>query len=97
MKTSDELPTDFWKKTILDIKDYIGSYFLRFYGGEPFLRTDLLELTNFCLRNNIPTLITTNGTLIDQTVANELAKNRVVLINISLDGFKAEAATTLNG
>jgi MoaA/NifB/PqqE/SkfB family radical SAM enzyme len=97
MKTSDELPTDFWKKAILDIKDYIGSYFLRFYGGEPFLRTDLLELTNFCLRNNIPTLITTNGTLIDQTVANELAKNRVVLINISLDGFKAEAATTLNG
>jgi MoaA/NifB/PqqE/SkfB family radical SAM enzyme len=91
------LSTDSWKKIILDLRGYIGPFFLRFYGGEPFCRDDFLELINFCYKNGVAVLITTNGTLIDKKASVELAKNKVFLINISLDGFKAETHDRLRG
>ena len=93
----DELQADTWEKILLNIKRAIGPYYVRFYGGEPFVRMDFLELVDFCSRHDILTLITTNGTLINKTVANELVKREVALINISLDGFKPETHDTLRG
>ena len=92
-----ELSTELWKKIILDIKSYIGSYFIRFYGGEPFCRNDFLELINFCSHNDIATLITTNGTLNDKSIAQRLAKEQLALINISLDGINPETHDALRG
>jgi len=93
----EDLPTNAWKKIILDIRNYVGPYFLRFYGGEPFCRGDLLELIDFCSRNNISSLITTNGTLITQGLARELEKNKLALMQISLDGFRPETHDKLRG
>ncbi|MFH1760153.1 MAG: radical SAM protein [bacterium] len=93
----NELSTDCWKKIILDLKNFIGPCFLRFYGGEPFYRKDFLELINFCHRNDTAVLITTNGTLINESVAGELVKNKVFLVNISLDGFKPQTHDRLRG
>ena len=42
-------------------------------------------------------MITTNGTLINQKVADELASNKVFLINISLDGFRPQTHDKLRG
>ncbi len=97
MSCQNELTTDEWKKIILDIKNFIGPYFLRFYGGEPFCRDDFLELLNFCSKNNIYNLITTNATLITEPTAKELLKNKIVLIHISIDGFKPETHDRLRG
>lgn len=94
---NSELSTDAWKKIILDLINFIGPCFLRFYGGEPFYRDDFLELINFCHRNGARVLITTNGTLINKSVAGELARNKVFLINISIDGFKAQTHDRLRG
>jgi MoaA/NifB/PqqE/SkfB family radical SAM enzyme len=91
------LTTGEWKKIILDMKNYVGLYFLRFYGGEPFCRADLLDIINFCSRNEISCLITTNGTYIDGSVARELIRNRLTLINISLDGMRPETHDRLRG
>lgn len=96
-KSPKELPTETWKNIILDIKNTVGPCFVRFYGGEPFYRADLLELIHFCHRNNTIPLITTNGTLINRNTAEELEKNKVRLVNISIDGFKAETHDKLRG
>jgi len=96
-ESANELSTDTWKNIILDIKNYIGPYFVRFDGGEVFCRQDFLELVNFCSENDIYTLITTNGTLIDESVARELLKNKIALIHISLDGFRPETHDRLRG
>jgi MoaA/NifB/PqqE/SkfB family radical SAM enzyme len=93
----EELPTEFWKKTISSIRQYIGPYCIRFYGGEPFCRKDLLELLDYCSERDVITSITTNGTLIDQKIAKSLVKSRVSLINISLDGNKPETHDDLRG
>lgn len=93
----EELSTGVWKKIILDTRNYIGSYFVRFYGGEPFCRSDLLELISFCSKNDVCSFITTNGTFMDKAMASELAKSQVGLINISLDGIKPETHDKLRG
>jgi MoaA/NifB/PqqE/SkfB family radical SAM enzyme len=94
---AEDLSTEFWKDTILQIKKNIGPYCIRFYGGEPFCRADLLELLAFCWQNKIITSITTNGTFIDQPVAQALIQAGVALINISLDGYKASTHDYLRG
>lgn len=97
IRHSRELPEEIWKKIIIDIKKCTGPYFLRFYGGEPFMRKDFLSLIRFCSQNEIISLITTNGTLIDSGIAKELARNNIALINISLDGFKEATHDRLRG
>ena len=67
-----ELPTNFWKNMISDIRKYIGPFYIRFYGDEPFCRKDLLELVDFCSKRDIITSITTNGTLIDEKITVNL-------------------------
>ncbi|MFH1519718.1 MAG: radical SAM protein [Candidatus Omnitrophota bacterium] len=96
-KPRPELSTEQWKRIILDVKKYIGPYFIRFYGGEPFCRKDLLELLEFCDINGLPAFITTNGTCIDRSVAQKLAQFNVLSVNISLDGHKPEIHDRLRG
>jgi len=97
LKNVEELGLDEWKSAILNIKEYIGPYFIRFYGGEPFLNSYFIELLDFCFRLNIGTSITTNGTLIDENVARVLVSKHVMQLNISLDGFKPETHDRLRG
>lgn len=95
--SAGELTTEEWKRILLDLRKTIGPFIVRFYGGEPFLRDDLMELIEFCTVNQIIVLITTNGTLIDEPIAKRLKENNIALINISLDGRKAETHDTLRG
>ena len=97
VQTADELSTSSWEKIFLEIKEYVGPYFLRFYGGEPFCRRDLFELINFCSSHGIHSLITTNGTFIDKEVAHQLIREKVLLINISIDGARPETHDRLRG
>lgn len=91
-----ELDTDQWKKIFLDVKKFLGPYFLRFYGGEPFLRKDILDLLHFCTDQNIKTIVTTNGTLIGSEEIAALIKNKT-FVQISLDGIYQRTHDYLRG
>ena len=93
----DELTTQRWKEIIDDIKGTIGPFFLRFYGGEPFLRKDLLELMEYARKRGIAVMATTNGTLIDEHVAGELHRIGLLLLNISMDGLSEDSQDRLRG
>lgn len=58
-------------------------------GGEPLMRDDLFEIINYAKNYNIRTTISTNGTLIDKKTAQNLKKNGVNYVGISLDGIGA--------
>jgi MoaA/NifB/PqqE/SkfB family radical SAM enzyme len=94
---AEELSTAFWKKTIKNIYNTIGPYCIRFYGGEPFCRSDLLELLAYCNDLNIITSITTNGTFIDDKTAANLNRLNVSLVNVSLDGYLESTHDYLRG
>jgi mycofactocin radical SAM maturase len=70
---------------VIDALAAMKVFQLNIGGGEPFLRNDFLELMDYAHQRGIVTCISTNGTLIDKTVARRL-DNKLVYIQVSLDG-----------
>jgi radical SAM protein with 4Fe4S-binding SPASM domain len=59
-------------------------------GGEPLIRPDLFELTRRAVALGIPVALATNGTLVDETLAEKIAASGIRRVSISLDGAKAD-------
>lgn len=62
---------------------------LQLAGGEPFLRRDIFELIDLAKKLGFGVSILTNGTLISDSIADEIANARVDLVQISLEGGEA--------
>jgi len=82
----DELTTAEAKAFIDDLADF-GVPVLLFSGGEPLLRDDLFALGAYAVARGIRTVISTNGTLIDRTVARRIKEAGFSYVGISLDGI----------
>ena len=80
-----ELTTDEAKAMIDDLAS-ISARALVMTGGEPLLRADVPSLLEHASRKGIPTILSTNGTLIDPAMARRLAETGLDSIRISVDG-----------
>ena len=66
-------------------------------GGEPLLRTDFAEISRFCREHYTGTLtLMTNGTLIDENNASELA-SIFDSFDISIDGYDEYTCSMIRG
>lgn len=81
-----ELSTDDCKKIINEIAGF-GVPLIIFSGGEPLMRKDIFELADHAKKRGIKVVLSTNGTLIDEKIVNDLKVFDYV--GISLDGIKA--------
>lgn len=80
-----ELSTEDCKKIINELAEFRVPLIL-FSGGEPLLREDIFELAKYAKEREIKTVLSTNGTLIDETISEKL---RIFdYVGISLDGVK---------
>jgi mycofactocin radical SAM maturase len=70
---------------------------VNFGGGEPFIRPDFEQILAACHSRGIMTCISTNGTLITPELVARLASNRLVAIQVSLDGAKRETCDAVRG
>ncbi len=87
-----ELNTNEALKLIDNLCDF-GVSVIDFSGGEPLLRKDLELLALRAKDYGVYTILSTNGTLIDDQRAKRLSK-AFDIINISLDGFEETHDTT---
>ncbi|MCX7918285.1 MAG: radical SAM protein [bacterium] len=83
----DDLDYTVVDRILKEAKD-LGIYFITISGGEPFYWQHILEM--FQAHNDMFFQVYTNGTLIDQTMAEKLAKLGNVLPAISVEGFEKE-------
>lgn len=60
-------------------------------GGEPLFRPDIYEIARYATGAGLPVALATNGTLIDDAVAEKIKASGVQRVSISFDG--ADAAT----
>jgi len=60
-----------------------------FSGGEPLVRPDLLDLIGYAVSKGLRITLSTNGTLIDETIAAKLKALNLTYVGISLDGIGA--------
>jgi radical SAM protein with 4Fe4S-binding SPASM domain len=82
---------------ILDeIKD-AGCLWLLLTGGEPLLRTDLLDIYTYAKRKGFLLTLFTNGTLITPHIADVLCEWRPFNIEITLYGYSQETYERITG
>lgn len=85
------------KRILKDLRGWLGPFRLVFTGAEPFLRKDIIEILKFASKNNIYTVITSNGWLVDEKLAREIVLSGLDVINVSLDGANSKTHDFLRG
>src|SRR5712691_13281907 len=58
--------------------------------GEPFMDAKIFDRIEYCERHGISTLLSTNGTLLDEATAAKLLASRLEHITLSFDGASKE-------
>jgi len=91
-ETAATVPYDYADRVVGEVHDLFGSRFVTISGGEPFMyRSQGRTLADiFRKYNDMFFLVYTNGTLIDDRTAGELASLGNVTPAISVEGFEAQ-------
>lgn len=89
-KLPKELTTREWKMTILELRKWLGTFYLNIGGGEPFLRKDIFEIIEFANNLGIITDVTTNGSLLDKKKIKKIINSHLSKIIFSLEGVRRE-------
>lgn len=96
-KNGFELSTHQWTNLIKQLKAWIPHLYLRFYGGEPLVRSDFFDLLFYCKQIGVKTCLTSNGYAIDQKTADEMIRAQLGQITLSLDGYSEKTHDFLRG
>jgi MoaA/NifB/PqqE/SkfB family radical SAM enzyme len=80
---AQEMSTDDWKKFIRRMAPFCPHFY--FFGGEPFLRKDLLELVRYAHERNVVTMVNTNGHFLCGR-GRAIIRSGMDYIMVSLDG-----------
>ncbi len=86
--------------SVIDKIHQAGTLWLSLSGGEVFLREDFLDIYTYARRKGFLITILTNGTLIDESIADYLAHLPPYCIDITLNGITEEvfeAVTQVDG
>ncbi|MFQ5925104.1 MAG: radical SAM protein, partial [Dehalococcoidia bacterium] len=86
LSSPGEMDTEEGKAFICDLAAF-GVPVLLFSGGEPLLREDIFELAGFAKEQGMRPALSTNGTLITQSVAERIHRVSFSEVGISLDGI----------
>jgi 12,18-didecarboxysiroheme deacetylase len=82
-----ELSLDEGKALIDDLAEF-GSPVILFSGGEPLIRSDILDLIRYAAGKGLRAVVSTNGTLITPKLAEQLKEIGLSYVGISLDGLE---------
>lgn len=88
------------KERLLDLFEEADKYRvhrLSLTGGEPLIREDFFEVLDGFCKYKFATIINTNGTLIDDSVAKKLKKYSIDRICVSLDGSTESKHDSIRG
>jgi hypothetical protein len=96
-KKKKELGSEQWLSIVLRLRNWLGPFRLDISGGEPFIRNDLFEILEFCHKNQISPVVTTNATLLDKEMIDRLSEIDSLTLNISLDGIYQQTHDYLRG
>lgn len=84
-RVKKELTTDEWFNVIEQIPFYS---FVTLVGGEPLIREDFCEILEKTAKKTLGKVnVVTNGTLINDKIINSFINSKMLLLNVSLDGW----------
>lgn len=93
-------PLDLPKSVALNLIDQISQYaspILVLSGGEPLYRADIFDLARHATSRGLRVALATNGTLINEEIAEKIRDSGIVRVAISLDGADARTHDAFRG
>lgn len=81
----NELRTDEVKRVLDEIAS-LGKVVVILTGGEPLMRKDFFEIAEYARERGLITAMASNGTLIDQEIAERIKRAGIRRVSISIDG-----------
>ncbi len=83
--------------SVLDALRDIGCFYLGFTGGEVFLRKDITRILWYAKRKGFEIIIYSNGSLINEALADELADLRPNKVDITIPGMSKTSFERISG
>lgn len=83
--------------TLFDQLGELGSYRLGLTGGEPLMRKDILDILDEAHHHGLHPCLTTNGLMLDETLARELGQRDFAWLNVSLEGATPATNDAIRG
>ena len=83
--------------SILEQLRVIGCFYLGFTGGEPFIREDIMHILWYAKKLGFEIIIYTNGSLIDEKIAKELANLKPNKVDITIPAMSKDAFESISG
>ena len=56
-------------------------------GGEPLMRKDLFEIINYAVSKGLRVSLSTNATLVNESISKKIADSSIVFVAVSVDGI----------
>ena len=84
----DQKKTELDGKGLINVIDKLyalGCRFISFFGGEPTIRKDFVDMVEYANRKGMFTHMTTNGILLTPDYINRLGKAGIDIVNLSVD------------
>lgn len=75
----------------------MGVKFIHFGGGEPFLRSEFLEIVKLCKSKRLYCSTFSNGFLIDDDLAQNIVRSKMDSMGVSIDGASSELHDNIRG
>lgn len=83
--------------SILDQLKEIGCFYLGFTGGEPFIRKDIMKILWRAKQCGFEIMVYTNGSLINERIAEELGRLRPNKVDITIPAMDEENFQKITG
>lgn len=75
----------------------MGCFYLGFTGGEPFMRKDILKILGYARKKGFEVIIYTNGSFINEKMADRLACLQLNKIDITIPGMNKNTFERISG
>ena len=92
-----EMTTDEWRRTLDELRDWLGPVFLSFTGGEALLRKDAIDIAAHAADLGFWVEFLSNGWVLDEEKAKRLVDSGIKRMKISLDGTKNQTHDAVRG
>src|SRR5258707_406743 len=89
-KQPKEDMTDQIFERLVDGARHTGEHMMLIGLGEPFMDRKIFDRIEYCERHGVSTLLSTNGTFLDEKMAARLLETRLQHITLSFDGASKE-------
>lgn len=85
----EDMPDEIFERLVRE-SGRTGEHMMLIGLGEPFMDRKIFERIEYCERHGIATLLSTNGTFLDEKTSERLLATRLEHITLSFDGFSKE-------